>query len=182
MSCASLRALAVSVVVAAGCWAFPASSQDSEPPALELACSQDGDESVDLLVTLVNASDEHMAVPMGVRLGNGRSYLATSLVVEAKSGQSNAFQRFEFLFGHIAGRSDPWVVPLPAGSKYTITVDLSDFYSSEGHGRLSDLAFPVDVVLRLESRQIPDIAFLEGYIGTVRSSQIAVPRDCAYGA
>lgn len=177
------RQIGQAVLVAFYMAGWPSSSlgQNAESLTLEIGCTVNTDASVDLIATIANVGGEHAAVLIGLRLGNGRSYLASALTIEAFSNPSTQPQEFEFLIGWIAGRVDPWIVPMPAGAAYTFNVGMKDFISREQHTLLSDADFPVEVVLRLKAPPIQDVAFGEGFVGVLTSSRLRVPDRCSFG-
>ena len=159
----------------------PTNAQLSDSIHLEFSCSVGSDRKADLFASLVNDGDSHSAIRVGMRLGNGLSYHSDSLSIEAievtdEGGASST--RFDYLPRPIGGRIDPWIVPLPAGARYSWVV-AADQFSSEGLTRkLQDVELPVELVLHLEAYPIRDIAYREGLAGTLRSSVLRVPDDC----
>ncbi|MDA8019072.1 MAG: hypothetical protein MPN21_16645, partial [Thermoanaerobaculia bacterium] len=156
--------------------------QGNELLRLEPACRVEIDGSVTLTPTLVNESPSHKAVLMGIRLGNGISYhpsLTVEMVSNDPSGAGVGAVDFDYFGPMVSGRVDPWIQPLPAGSRFRWSIELQKFYSYELEARLSDSEFPIKISLRLEASEIEDIAYRrDAFKGTLRSATITVPRDC----
>jgi len=99
---------------------------------LELSSDATSADAPALRATLRNTGDDDTAVVAGMTLANGKVYLATNFRVHVSRGQGQENEEFRFVnprYAAIAGRVDPWVVPLPRGSSYTLTLPASHFMS-----------------------------------------------------
>lgn len=79
-------------------------------------------------VELRNGGDHDLILNLGLMLANGRSQYpnAIALTIIDSQGKSRQFE----LKGpwYIAGRMDPLIVPLPAGSAFSLPVDLDKYW------------------------------------------------------
>jgi len=78
-------------------------------------------------VTLENVGDKDAMLNLGMMLANGRILLpnAIRLILIDLDGKS---RELHFSDRNIAGRADDYVVPLRAGSAYTLRLSLSNFW------------------------------------------------------
>jgi RNA polymerase sigma factor (sigma-70 family) len=137
-----------------------------------------GDGKVRLLAVLENVSNEDLVVNLGLMLGNGKKQLPTAvrLVFTDAGGKKRALVR---KVGGIAGRVDPFGVPLAAGCRYTVACDLAE-YLDEDAARAGELLAPGRYRVRAEfAGKAPDIdttglALMTYWTGTVESDVIQV--------
>jgi hypothetical protein len=92
----------------------------------------------------------------------------------------------------IAGRVDPWIVPLPAGSEFSINRPVKQFWSRDpgkmarATGQLSLDGGPLDLRLKLISRpqdrphgdDMVGAGLVHVMPGELQSQWIHVPEDC----
>lgn len=166
-------------------FAAAAAAQTNRAVTLELQCT--GAQSLDeVVVTLNNTSNSGTAVVLGTRLGN--IYLASTLSFEARFGDGGKFQNFTYdnpaFTNNTTGREDPWIVPLPAHSSYSVTLDGNHFVSALDE-RMDEVAGIADVQLRLTGRKIEPVnldmrglANWEVLITNMQSPVLAIPDDC----
>jgi hypothetical protein len=157
--------------------------------AVEVQCHTSAD-TVGLRVTLRNVGLTDTAVVLGNSIGNGNRYLADSLALDVKLGESAAVEKFEYFdpsVPGVAGRVDPWIVPLPAVSEFSLTRPLSHFSS---HGKpLMPGGNPIDVRVSLNARaerrifdkDVAGVALVHVLVGEFRSEWLRVPTACAVG-
>jgi hypothetical protein len=105
----------------------------SEPTPIELKvkCHGSGETSA-FRITLLNGGPSDVSVVIGMSIGNGRRYVATSVVVEVRSGLDGAVKEYRASAPAIAGRVDPWIVPLPVGSEFSLTLPAAQLLSNKG--------------------------------------------------
>ena len=86
-----------------------------------------------LEVAFRNVSDHDVSLNMGHMLGNGRVQLPdyVSLSFTDAQGKERLFQFADKKHSFVAGRLDDYVVPLRAGSIYTVTLSLDQFWCQE---------------------------------------------------
>jgi hypothetical protein len=106
-----------------------------EPTTVELKvqCHHLG-ESPAFRITLLNDGSTDASVVLGMSIGNGRRYVATSLVVELRRGQDAPIEQYLPGGGPpaVAGRVDPWIVALPIGSEFSLTQLADKFLTMQG--------------------------------------------------
>jgi hypothetical protein len=79
-------------------------------------------------VELQNAEENDLVLNLGIMLANGRKQYPTEIVLILTDAQGKA-RRFDLRGpAGIAGRMDPLIVPLPAGSVFSISVDLEKYW------------------------------------------------------
>jgi RNA polymerase sigma factor (sigma-70 family) len=83
-----------------------------------------------LAVALENVGAGDLVVNLGAMLANGRKQYPSALRVTLTGAKVVRHLRRTFTF--VAGRVDPFVVPLPAGSRYTLRYDLAEFMDEDG--------------------------------------------------
>src|SRR5690606_16099033 len=117
---------------------------------------------------------------MGFILGNGRKYLANELAVEVRG--ANVHTQYNYTdpsVPGIAGRVDPWVVELPAGSSFSIARPWSHFWANGVP--LSRAGTPLEVRARMDMRGVPRecaIPQFQAFTGSLVSAWISVPDGC----
>jgi RNA polymerase sigma factor (sigma-70 family) len=91
-------------------------------------------------VVLENVGDRDLNVQLGYSLANGRSHHPAALQLQALS-RGNKTRTLKYLQSGVAGRLDPLVVPLLAGSSYTLRCRFDRFADP-------DTAEPIDLTAR----------------------------------
>jgi hypothetical protein len=93
-------------------------------------------------IVIENVSSRDLNLRLGYSLNNGRSHHPDSLELIARA-RGEAPRRLIYFngMGGIGGRVDPFVVPLPAGSSYTLRCAFRSFVDPE-------LLRPIDVKAR----------------------------------
>ena len=79
-------------------------------------------------VAIQNVGEKDLVLNLGMLLGNGKSQhtSALKLIVTYASGKSRELIN-EPGGGGIAGRMDPFIVPLPSGCSYVVRVDFDNY-------------------------------------------------------
>ena len=87
-------------------------------------------------ITLENIAEDDVMVNLGKMLANGRIHLpdAIRLTLTDPQGQSRELHFSDRKYPGVAGRIDDYVVPLRAGSTYTIPLDLDGFWCPQTKG------------------------------------------------
>jgi hypothetical protein len=140
--------------------AWPALGQTPQVElALQCRASANG---TDLRMALRNTGTIDANLVLGITLANGRHYSAGALFLEVKRRDGDAIESYQYSDpdwpAAIAGRVDPWIVPLPAGSEFSITRPINRFWpstpgqTSRVAGQLSLDRGPMDLRLKLASR------------------------------
>jgi len=157
--------------------------------ALELKCHASPD-AVGLRVTLRNVGLTDTAVVLGLSIGNGNRYLANSLALDVKLDENAVVEKFEYSdpsVPGVAGRVDPWIVPLPAASEYSLTRPLSHFWSNGK--RLAGSGKPIDIRVNLNARaeqrgfgkDMAGVALVNVLVGEFKTAWLRVPTECTLG-
>jgi hypothetical protein len=160
-------------------------SQTNRAVTLELQCMGQQNPS-EVVVTLNNTGSTGTAIVLGTRLGN--IYLAKNLAFEARFAEGGKFDNFVYdnptFTNNTTGREDPWIVPLPAHSSYSVTISGNHFLSASGE-RMDEAPGIADVQLRLTGSKIEPINLdmrglvnWEVLIMDMQSAVIAIPDDC----
>jgi RNA polymerase sigma factor (sigma-70 family) len=138
---------------------------------------------VGLSVVLENVGKDDVVVNLGIMLGNGRTQLPTAvrLVLTDAARRTRVLQR---KVGGVAGRVDPFVVPLPAGGRLTLPCVLEDYADADpaqlgtplAPGRYHTKAeFVGKTVARADTnRDMVGLALMKYWTGTVRSGEVVV--------
>jgi hypothetical protein len=171
-----------------------------QTPQVELTLQcQTSAKATDLRMALRNTGTIDANLVLGITLGNGREYIAETLILEVKRRDGDDVESYQYSDPDrsyaIAGRVDPWIVPLPAGSEFSITRPLNQFHprvpgaSTRVAGQLSLEGGAMDLRLKLISRPQDrprgDDTVGPGLVhvmpGELQSQWIHVPEECKAG-
>jgi hypothetical protein len=127
--------------------------QTPAPPQAELslvlAC---GGQPSELTLTIHNSGQVDTAALIGIAFANGLSYLPRELIVELKRSGNPEVEQLRYQGPTaIAGRMDHWVVALPVGAKFTLTLRATDFISTSTARAVTP---PEELRVRLTGRPI----------------------------
>jgi hypothetical protein len=132
--------------------AFTLAQGSAPPPAalsLVLSC---GEQSSEVTLSIRNADQADTAVLIGIALANGRWYQPRELVMELiRSGSPEVEELLYNGATNIAGRMDHWVIALPAGATYALTLRAAEFVSTSA---TRTVAPPEELKVRLTGRPI----------------------------
>ena len=126
---------------------------------------------------LENVGKDDLVINLGAMLANGKKQYPSALrltLTDAKGAERHLRRTFAF----VAGRVDPFVVPLPVGSRYTLRYDLADFMDEERPGEPfapgpygAAVEFIGKAVAREETNSdSAGLALMPYWTGTVRSA------------
>ena len=87
-------------------------------------------------VAMENVGKDDLMVNVGMMLANGKKQLPTGIRLTATDDKSKPHV-LKFKLPGVAGRVDPFIVPLSAGCRYTLSIALDDFSSDEEDGTLA---------------------------------------------
>jgi hypothetical protein len=84
-------------------------------------------------LTLRNVGERDVTLNLGMMLANGKTQLPTRLAMKFTDaqGRMRIFQFADKKHSVVAGRLDDYVVPLRAGSAYTLQLTLDQFWCAE---------------------------------------------------
>lgn len=130
-----------------------------------------------LSVTVENAGKDDTVVNLGMMLANGKRQFPTAvrLTITDAAGKSRTFER---RVGPIAGRVDPFVVPLASGCGYALPCRLVDYADIADPGaELTPGSYKVTAVFRGEkvtqtNTDASGLALLPYWTGTARSGEV----------
>ena len=118
-------------------------------PSVVLSC---GEQSSEVTLSIRNADQTDTAVLIGIALANGRWYQPRELVMELRRSGSPEVE--ELLYNgatNVAGRIDHWVIGLPSGATYALTLRAAEFISTSA---TRAVAPPEELRVRLTGRPI----------------------------
>jgi hypothetical protein len=132
-----------------------------------------------LMAVLENVGPDDLVVNLGLMLANGKKQLATAarLTLTGADGKARKFSR---KVGPIAGRVDPFVVPLASGCRYEVRCDLSQFvggdtgWDSPAAGRYQVAAEFVGEAVTRDVNGDSGPRLMKYWTGTVHSGEVAV--------
>jgi hypothetical protein len=165
-----------------------ASDSPSAIVLLEVTC-RESNGVVELQMSLRNTGTRDTAVTLGMDLANGHRYFPDRLTMDVKTSGFGTIREFEYWdpsLPGIAGRVDPWVVPLPHSSEFSITRPLGHFWLNGAS--LAELSRPFQVRLRLKAQapinsnlDMAGIAPLNYFSGDLESKWPVIPKECTRG-
>ena len=157
------------------------STPPPEAPSLVLSC---GEQSSEVTLTIRNADQTDTAVLIGIALANGRWYQPRELLMDLRRTGSPEVEELSYNGAtNIAGRIDHWVIALPAGATYALTLHAAEFVSTSA---TRAVAPPEELRIRLTGRPITselnvDMAGMKAWrlwTGSVSSNALSLA-DCA---
>lgn len=129
-------------------------------------------------VIIENVGDSDLNVNLGSSSANGKSHHPTALRLLVR-GKGKKKTRALIYSLRVAGRLDPFVVPLPAGSRYTLRIAFDKFADSETGERIDltakDYQIAVELVGEAVSKTNADtqgLALAPYWQGKVRSNDV----------
>jgi hypothetical protein len=131
-------------------------------------------------VVLENVGDNDLNVNLGCSLANGQSHHPTALRLLALS--EGAKPRTLIYSIRVAGRLDQFVVPLPAGSTYTLPIAFEKFTDSESGEPVDLTAKDYRIVAEFVGEAVTTtngdartLALMPYWQGKVLSSEVQLP-------
>ena len=156
----------------------------ADPLRLVLACSQQSE--LTLRFTIRNVRVAPTAVVIGTILGNDQKYLPDSLMMTVRRAgvPDTKLTYVDRSVAVIAGRLDPWLIPLPPSASYSVVVPARNFRLTPN---LEEEPFsaPADLQLNLTTREIgrpngdvQGLSLIHVWLGTLTSDWIHFPAGC----
>jgi len=128
-----------------------------------------------LLVVLDNAGTDDFVVNLGIMLGNGKRQvpMAVRFIFTDSEGKKHIPRRSE---PGIAGRVDPFVVPLAAGNRYSISCDVEEWRGLLPAGRYHvRTEFVAEAVKKQDVNvDTAGLALMPYWTGTIQSDECRV--------
>jgi hypothetical protein len=86
-----------------------------------------------LRLVLANIGDRDVTLNLGIMMANGKIQLPTTIALKFTDpqGKTRLFKSNDKRYSGVAGRLDDYVVPLRAGSTYTLQLSLDQFWCRE---------------------------------------------------
>ena len=140
----------------------------------------------ELQVALRNVADHDLTLNLGVMLANGKVQLPNyvSLTLTDSTGRTRVFTFADKKHSFIAGRVDDYVVPLRAGSTYTLKLKLDQFWCRES--KEFEITLPRGksfLKARFQGRgaeainlDMPGIRLMNFWLGSVESNTLTIER------
>ena len=133
-------------------------------------------------VELRNAAQNDLVVNLGMMLANGKMQYPNAVVLVLKDAQGKSRRLDLREPWAIAGRVDPFVLPVPAGATFSILVDLDKYWAAESKEfdyklkpgtYLLEAQFTGRGVSQQEANlDVKGIALMPYWTGTVASNQL----------
>jgi hypothetical protein len=133
-------------------------------------------------VVLENVGDSDLNVKLGFSLANGKSHHPAALRLLARSKESKPRTLTYAGVPGVAGRVDPFVLPLPAGSSYTLRCAFAKYVDSETGARIDLTAKDYRVAAELLGEAVTEtnldvrgLALMPCWQGKARSNEVELP-------
>jgi hypothetical protein len=195
------KTISICVAVAWLLVSSPSSGADDEAPAdgkavgglrirLQLPAAGKGEKlPPQCEVTLENVGDSDLNVKLGFSLANGKSHHPDALRLLVRSKGNKTRTLIYAAIPGVAGRVDPFVLPLPAGSSYTLRCAFDKYADSETGDRLDLTAKDYRIVAELLGEAITEtnldvqgLALIPCWQGKARSNEVRLPLAAEPGA
>jgi len=150
----------------------------AEPLRLELRCVDAP--ALRFRMTIRNVGGEPTAVVIGSILGNDRTYVVGPLrfMLQRPGAGDDSVEFSDPPIAGVAGRLDPWLIPLPAGASYAVMLSvptaLRDRFSA-----------PAAIQVRLRTHEagqpnsdMQGVQFIHLWVGALESGPIQFPDAC----
>jgi len=100
---------------------------------VQMSLSSTGSDGSSLQIALRNVGDHDVTLNLGLMMANGKVQLPNNirLNVTDAQGKTRVFKFADKRHAFVAGRVDDYVVPLRAGSMYTLQLTLNQFWCYE---------------------------------------------------
>jgi hypothetical protein len=174
--------------------AFSARGADDQAPAvgkavgglrirLQLPAAEKGEKlPPQCEVTLENVGDSDLNVKLGFSLANGKTHHPAAVRLLALSKENKTRTLIYAAIPGVAGRVDPFVVPLPAGSSYTLRCAFDKYADSETGERIDLTAKDYRIAAELLGEAVTEtnvnlkgLALMPYWQGKARSHEVQFP-------
>jgi hypothetical protein len=156
---------------------------------LQMSISASGAHDLDVpefQVALRNAGKQDVSVNLGHMLANGKVQLPEniSLNLTDDGGKTRKLKFFDRRYPGVAGRVDDYVVPLRAGSTYTLNLSLDQFWSPDTKEfELKIFPAKYQIMAQFEgggaktsNLDVPGIKLMNFWLGKLQSNIMVVER------
>jgi hypothetical protein len=156
---------------------------------LQMSISAVGSNNLDnpkFEVVMRNAGERDVTLNLGYMLGNGKVQLPQniSLNVSDALGRTRKLEFFDRRYPAVAGRLDDYIVPLRAGSSYTLMLSLNQFWSP-GTNEFELKLFPGKnhITAQFEgggaktsNLDVPGLKLINFWLGNLQSNVLVIDR------
>jgi hypothetical protein len=140
----------------------------------------------ELQLAMRNVSDRDVTVNLGYMLANGKVQLpgAVSINFTDAAGNTRHFKFADLKHSAVAGRLDDYMVPLRAGSMYTLALKLDQFWCQETNEfAIALLPGKNQLTAQLEgsgarhvNSDMPGVKLMNFWVGKVESNTLIIER------
>ena len=134
------------------------------------------------VLAIENVGDTDLNVQLGRSLGNGKNYFPSELGLVAWEGKNMLQLSYET--PRVAGRMDPFVVPLPAGSTFTLRCELEKFVLKESRKSIELSTKDYRIVAELVGQPVKQtnvdlhgLTLMKYWEGTAKSNEAHLKHD-----
>jgi len=131
------------------------------------------------MVTLENVGSNDLNVKLGFSLANGKSHHPDAIRLLARSAGNKTRTLTYVAVPGVAGRMDPFVLPLPAGSSYTLRCAFDKYLDLEAAERIDlsakDYRLAAELIGEAITENNPDVkglGLISCWEGKVRSNEV----------
>lgn len=133
-------------------------------------------------VVFENVGDSDLNVQLGFSLANGKSHHTKAVRFFARSKDNKTRTFIYAAIPGVAGRVDPFVVPLPAGSSYTLRCEFDKYADSETGERIDLVAKDYRIAAELigeaitkTNQNVRGLTLIPCWEEKVRSKEVQLP-------
>ena len=153
---------------------------------VQMSLSLENVNGSELQVAFQNVADHDVTLNLGVMMANGKVQLPNyvSLNLTDSQGRTRVFRFADKKHSYIAGRLDAYVVPLRAGSRYTLKLKLDQFWCQETEE--FEITLPRGksfLTARFQGRggeavnlDMPGLRLMNFWLGNVESNTLTIER------
>lgn len=185
----SIVRLQLGVVCVMGGLFAPILGAQTEKPIVQVEIQCTAQESiVELIITLSNPGTEDTEVVLGEARANGQLYLPSALYAKVKvpgDATEHVFSYFNPAHAFVAGRIDPWIVPMPVTSSFSLNVQSEHLWSSNLNTSLKDMPATSKIRVGVAARAIEFVnvdttgpKLMHVFVGDLESSTLEASTDC----
>ena len=168
-----IRPAAVALLVALGVSAGPAIEANRQEPKAELRLSLQVEpyrDDAEYALAFANVGEVDTVLNLGIMLANGRRQLPSAIQLVFTDSTGNDAQA-EFAMPPIGGRVDDYLIPLRAGSQYSVRLAASSFHRVTFDAESVRARF-VGKEAGSANPDVEGLKFLPFWIGTIESNVV----------
>jgi len=137
-------------------------------------------------VVMRNAGERDVTLNLGIMLANGKVQLPQNISFNVSDalGRTRKLKFFDRRYPGVAGRVDDYIVPLRAGSSYTLVLSLDQFWSPDSHEfELSLIPGKNQITAQFEgggaktsNLDVPGLKLMNFWLGHLQSNVLVIDR------